>query len=435
MKRSDLLAICLAIFSMFLGAGNIIFPPMVGQLAGDQIIQGGLGFMVGDIGLTLVTLIGVALAGGPDKVTVDLPDWAAKLFWISLFAVMGPAFVVPRTAHVAYEIGLMPFLDNPGEITRNIYAVTFLVIAGYFALTPHRIIGSVGKLMAPALLLMLAGIAVGTFFDPQGGIEAASGTYVNQAFSEGMVQGYLTMDALGPLCLGWMIAQVLREHGVKSEQSIVRYSAIVGLFAALGMGLVYSAMLYLGATSHTVAPEATNGAQILTAYVTALFGSSGTMIMGLVITLACLTTAIGTPGACAQYFHSIAPKRSYRWYVVMIYIAAAGVATLGLDQLIKISIPVMVIIYPVAIVLTLTAVLRRWVTSSVLTTRYTVLVTVMFASLDAWKATGLMPQVVESVLADNLPLFAGNMGWLLPSLLATGIGVVITQRGNLVARV
>ena len=434
MKRSDLLAICLAIFSMFLGAGNIIFPPMVGQMAGEHILLGGLGFMTGDIGLTLVTLIGVAIAGGPDKVTRDLPDWAAKLFWIALFAVMGPAFIVPRTAHVAYEVGLLPFLDAPGETVRNLYAVIFLTVAGYFALTPHRMIKSVGKLMAPLLLLILAVIAIATLNNPQGVIQAASGPYIEQAFSEGMVQGYLTMDALGPLCLGWMIAQVLREHGVKGDANIVRYSAIVGLFAALGMALVYSAMLYLGATSHSVAPEVTNGAQILTAYVTVLFGSAGTIIMGAVITLACLTTAIGTPGACAQYFHSIAPRYSYRWYIGAIYLAAAGVATMGLDQLIKLSIPVMVIIYPMAITLTITAVLQRWLTNSVFVTRITALVTVIFASLDGWKATGMMPDAVDATLSNHLPLFVQSMGWLLPVVVAIVISTLLSESRILLAK-
>ncbi len=424
MKRNDLLAICLAIFSMFLGAGNIIFPPIVGQQAGEFILEGGLGFMAGDIGLTLLTLVGVAMAGGPDKVTRDLPDWASKAFWIALFAVMGPAFVVPRSAHVAYEIGLLPFIDNPGSLTLNLYAVVFLAIAGWFAINPSRLIVSVGKQMAPLLLLMLTVIAVATLWQPQGGIEAATGAYASNAFSEGMVQGYLTMDALGPLCLGWMIAQLLRNHGVRSDRDIVRYSAMVGLFAALGMALVYSALLYLGATSHSVAPAATNGAHILTAYITALFGTSGTLIMGIIITLACLTTAIGTPSACAEYFHTIGPRFTYRQYIIGIYLVAALVATLGLEQLIAVSIPVMVIIYPLAITLTIIGMLRRWIKHPVLVTRLVATTTLVFAALDGWQASGLMPTMLNTWLTDNLPLFAQHMTWLVAAGIALIAGVL-----------
>ncbi|PJE78376.1 Branched-chain amino acid transport system 2 carrier protein [invertebrate metagenome] len=428
MKPTDLLAICLAIFSMFMGAGNIIFPPMVGQQAGSHILSGSFGFLAGDIGLTLFTLIGVAIAGGPSKITDDLPPWAAKTFWIVLFSVLGPAFVVPRTAHVAWEIGVEPFINNSGELIQSAFIIAFLALAAWSALSPGRIINAVGRFMAPVLLLILAIIAVATVINPQGHIEAASGNYINHAFSEGMIQGYLTMDALGPLCLGWMIANLLRSKGVTSERSIVYYSAVVGLFATVGMGMIYSALLYLGATSHEVSPQAVNGAHILTTYISALFGTTGALITGIVIFLACLTTAVGTPGACAQYFHSIAPSHSYRWYIGIIYLISAGIAMIGLDKIITLSIPVLVTIYPVAIALTMTSILRRFIPAPVVMTRTTSLITLIFALLDGWKVSSLMPEAIALYLSHYLPLFDQSMGWFMPAVVAMVCSAVIGSR-------
>ena len=258
MKKTNVAALGLMTFSLFLGAGNVIFPPMIGQMAGHNTFMAGLGFIAGDVGLTLLALIAISMIGGPDKILQDFPAFIQKLFWVVLFIIIGPAFVIPRAAMVAYETGFFPFVGENALIFYS-YAFVFLFVGMVLTLNPQKIVATVGKWMTPALLILLTTIAVATLLAPQSAIEPACGNYQEQAFSEGLIQGYLTMDALGALGFGWILASAIKGLGVTSSRGISQYTAIAGVFAATGMVAVYSAMLYLGATSSGVAPNAENG--------------------------------------------------------------------------------------------------------------------------------------------------------------------------------
>ncbi|GAA4649857.1 branched-chain amino acid transport system II carrier protein [Kistimonas scapharcae] len=414
MRRQDLLALGFMTFALFLGAGNVIYPPMVGQQAGDHLLMAAAGFLITAVGLPLMTLVSMALAGGPQKMTADIPRRWHQLFWTALFLVIGPAFAIPRMAVVAYEMGFLPFVEQTQGWHLALYSAVFYLLAWVFALNPGSLIKTVGKLMTPALILLLAAIAWGTLSNPQGAITFAVGDYAHHPFSEGLVQGYMTMDCLAALGFGAVIANTVRSLGVTQPVMMARYTVYAGLMAAVGLGLVYLVLMYLGATSHEVAGQATNGGQVLALYVAALFGLPGKVLLASVITLACLTTAVGVGASCANFFSTQSQRLSYTMAITVIMLVSAVVANVGLTQLITLSVPVVVTLYPLAVAFVVLGLLRRGLSAPGDVYFTVTLVTACFAVLDGLKAAGLLPTVLAETFSHWLPLFDAGLGWLLP---------------------
>ena len=270
-------------------------------------------------------------------------------------------------------------------------------------------------------LLVLGGAAV---FAPAGTVGATAPDYQAAPLMQGFLQGYLTMDTLGALVFGIVIATAIRDHGVDMAHRVTRYSILAALIAAIGLALVYLALFRLGATSHAIAGDAQNGVQILTAYVQHTFGMAGSLLLALVITLACLTTAVGLITACGEFFSNQFPV-SYRTVVIVVSLFSLLVANLGLTQLISFSVPVLVGLYPLAIVLVLLSLTDGLWLHPPRVFRPVMAMTLVFgvfAGLDAAGLKALVPGWLGS-----LPLAEHSLGWLLPALL-TLLGAMIFDR-------
>ncbi len=406
-------------FAFFLGAGNIIFPPLAGQLAGENMLSAMSGFLVTAVGLPLVGIIAVAMAGGGwQGLTRDLPSKVATLMAVLIFIIIGPAFAAPRTGLVAYEMAVKPFLSaDAGQASLTTFSVIFFAIALFFAWSRGKLIDMIGKFLTPALFVVLAVLAIAVFVNPQASIVAAQGEYATQAFTKGFLEGYNTMDTFAALMFGMLIVDVIRSKGISDEKTTCTYLIYAGLIAAAGLAFVYISLFYLGATSSTVAPNAGNGGMILTAYVMALFGAPGQVILSAIVLLACLTTAIGLISACADYFSSLTPMSYKKWAVVLAVICAV-VANVGLNQLIALSVPVLFALYPVAIALVALTLVRKWLPNPRLAYRVVLLVSFIFSMIDVAKYLKF-----DVSMFSSLPLFNYGMAWVLPTLVA----LVITR--------
>ncbi len=406
-------------FAFFLGAGNIIFPPLAGQLAGENMLSAMSGFLVTAVGLPLVGIIAVAMAGGGwQGLTRDLPSKVATLMAVLIFIIIGPAFAAPRTGLVAYEMAVKPFLSaDAGQASLTTFSVIFFAIALFFAWSRGKLIDMIGKFLTPALFIVLAVLAIAVFVNPQASIVAAQGEYSTQAFTKGFLEGYNTMDTFAALMFGMLIVDVIRSKGISDEKTTCTYLIYAGLIAAAGLAFVYISLFYLGATSSTVAPNAGNGGVILTAYVMALFGAPGQVILSAIVLLACLTTAIGLISACADYFSSLTPMSYKKWAVVLAVICAV-VANVGLNQLIALSVPVLFALYPVAIALVALTLVRKWLPNPRLAYRVVLLVSFIFSMIDVAKYLKF-----DVSMFSSLPLFNYGMAWVLPTLVA----LVITR--------
>ncbi|MEH0742049.1 branched-chain amino acid transport system II carrier protein [Vibrio cholerae] len=413
LKITDILALGFMLFAFFLGAGNIIFPPIAGQFAGDNVFPAMMGFLATAVGLPLATIIAIAVAGGSwDHLTEHLPKRAAVVMAVLIFVIIGPAFAAPRTGLVAYEMAIKPFLADAAQMQLTMFSILFFAVAVFFAWSQGKLIDVIGKVLTPALFIGLIVLAGAVFIDPQGEILAAQGEYLTHPLQKGFLEGYNTMDTFGALMFGVLIVDALRQKGITSQKATSKYLISAACIAAVGLAFVYISLFYLGATSSAVAAGADNGGVVLSLYVQALFGPYGQVVLSVIVLLACLTTAIGLISACSDYFSSLTPL-SYKQWVVINGVACAVVANVGLAQLIALSVPVLFALYPVAIALIALTFMRNKLANPTMAYRVVILVALLFALIDAAKVAGL-----DMSALSMLPLFDVGMGWLLPTAAA-----------------
>ena len=421
LKGFDLLALGFMTFALFLGAGNIIFPPSAGMAAGEFIWRAALGFLLTGVGLPLLTVVALArVGGGMDRLTAPLGKFAGTVLAVAVYLAIGPLFATPRTAVVSFEMGIAPFSGNSG-MPLFIYTLVFFAAMLFLVLNPGQLVNRIGKFITPVLwaaLLVLGGAAI---FAPAGEVGAVNESYRGAPLIKGFLEGYLTMDTLGALVFGIVIATAIRDRGVTEPALVTRYSMIAGVIAAIGLSLVYLALFYLGATSQGIAGGAENGVQILTTYVQHTFGTPGSLLLAVVITLACLTTAVGLTTACGEFFSALLPV-SYRSVVIVFALFSLLVANQGLTQLISVSVPVLVGLYPLAIVLVALSLLDRFWLSSSRVFVPVMAVTLVFGVVDGLAAAGLGSWV--PTLFTQLPLADQSMGWLVPVLVMLVLAVV-----------
>lgn len=441
LKSTDVIAVGFMLFAFFLGAGNIIFPPLAGQIAGDHVFSAMLGFLLTAVGLPLVTIIAVAIAGGSwDSLTQYLPAKISTLMATLIFIIIGPAFAAPRTGLVSFEMAFKPFF-SPDFLKHASYllpgfSIVFFAIAVLFSWYQGRLIDLIGKILTPTLFIGLIIVAIGVFVAPQGPILQAAGDYASKPLTKGFLEGYNTMDTFASLMFGMLMVDALKGKGITEKAATTKYLIMAAVIAAIGLAFVYISLFYLGATSSTVALGMDNGGKILSAYVQALFGFKGQIVLSIIALLACLTTAIGLITACSDYFSSLTPI-NYKTWVIVNGVVCAVVANVGLAQLIALSIPVLFALYPVAVALVLLTFLRKLFANPYATYRVVLSVSFLFALIDAvkniatismWGGTIHVGDTSVYIGLDSLPLFNYGMAWLLPTLIAIVVMAVIPMK-------
>lgn len=428
MKKSlsvtDIMALGFMLFAFFLGAGNIIFPPMAGQLAGENLSSAMAGFLVTAAGLPLITVVAVAAAGGTwDHLTSDLPRKVALVIAVLIFIIIGPAFAAPRAGLVAYEMGVRPFISSPSNVHLALFSIVFFAIAMALAWSQGTLLDTIGKVLTPIMFACLIVLSVMVIINPQGPIIQAQGEYITQPFTKGFLEGYLTMDTFAALMFGMLLVQAINSKGVTERKDVARYLIAAGIIAAVGLCLVYISLFYLGATSNSIAAGFENGGAILAEYVRVLFGNQGQWVLSAIVLIACLTTAVGLMSASSDFF-SKKTKLGYKGWVLINGSACALVANVGLSQLIELSVPVLFALYPVAVALVALTFIRKWLPKP--STAYRVVIAVAFvcALVDAAKVIGLNVSMFQF-----LPLFELGLGWVVPTM-ACLVGMLFYGSSN-----
>jgi LIVCS family branched-chain amino acid:cation transporter len=413
LKSRDVLALGFMTFALFVGAGNIIFPPIVGLHSGAYVWLAAIGFLVTAVGLPVLTIIALARVGGAmDALSGPIGRTAGLLLGSVCYLAVGPLFATPRTATVSFEVGLAA-LTGGSPLALFLYSLLYFLVVLAVSLYPGRLLDSVGKVLGPLKILALLILGGSAFVLAPSESGPATAAYLAAPFSQGFINGYLTMDTLGALAFGIVIVNAIRSRGVESPQLITRYAIIAGLIAGVGLALVYISLFRLGAGSYSIAAQANNGAAVLHAYVQHSFGPMGSIFLALLISLACLVTAVGLTCACAEYFSRLLPL-SYRTLVIILAAFSLLVSNMGLDKLIQVSLPVLTAIYPPCIVLiALSFCWELWhvpgrVVGPVM------LVALLFGVVDGLKASGLDVGLSESLFA--LPLAEQGLAWLLPTV-------------------
>jgi LIVCS family branched-chain amino acid:cation transporter len=424
LKGQDILALGFMTFALFVGAGNIIFPPFVGLQAGPNVWMAALGFLVTAVGLPVITVVALARVGGSmDALSSPIGKVAGGLLAAVCYLAVGPLFATPRTATVSFAVGMAP-LTGETPLALFLYSAVYFLLVFFVSLYPGRLLDTVGRFLAPLKIIALAVLGIAAFALPVGPSGDAVPEYVAAPFSLGFINGYLTMDTLGALVFGIVIVNAIRSRGVESPKLITRYAIIAGLIAGVGLALVYVSLFRLGSGSHAVAAGATNGAAVLHAYVQHTFGSLGSGFLAVLISLACLVTAVGLTCACAEYFSRVLPL-SYRTLVLLLALFSLLVSNLGLTKLIAFSIPVLTAIYPPCIVLVaLSFCAGLWHSQSRILGPV-MFVSLLFGLIDAIKGAGFAHWLPTSLL--DLPLSEQGLAWLVPSVAVLFVAVVIDR--------
>lgn len=424
------------LFGMFFGAGNLIFPIQLGQLAGTNFWLALAGFLVTAIGLPFLGILAIGLSGsnGVRELSNRVHPVFGFLFSLFLYLTIGPFFAIPRTATVPFAVGIEPYVgDGHIALFLAIFSFLFFLLVYYFSLNPAKIMDVIGKYLTPAFLLFLFLLIIISLVRPMGSFQEPQGTYLNNAFMTGFKEGYNTMDALASLAFGIVVINAIKAKGISDVKSIAKTTWKSGIFAMLLMMLIYGFITYMGSSSVQAVGMFENGGLIFAAVAKHYFGSFGGILLAIIIVLACLKTSIGLITSCSEFFHEVFPKISYKSFVFILCAVSFLFANLGLNKIIQFAVPVLMFLYPLAIVLIVLALVSPLFKGKQSVYLMAMVLTFFVSILDGYQAlVKSMPEAklmffdqIGAFYENILPFYDLGLGWILPALVGAVIGYFI----------
>ena len=411
--KRKMLLVSFMLFSLFFGAGNLIFPPFLGQNAGEQMPLAIAGFLITAVVLPVLGVVVVAEFNGLEKLARKVDPRFAIVFTILIYLSIGPGLGIPRAASVPFEMAIAPYL--PGSASSGLfmllYSFVFFMIAGWLALTPNKLVDRIGRFLTPSLLILLSILFVTFLFRGEAAVAEAQPAYEAGSMVKGFLEGYQTMDTIAALNFGLVIATTLRSLNVKDKKDVMHYTVKAGMIAGSILAMIYLMLSYMGMKSSAVYPIQENGAWTLRCIVHQLFGEFGAVFLAATFTLACLTTCVGLITSISQYFSTLTSKLSYRQWTYIIVGFSFIVCNQGLTTILGISVPVLNAIYPISIVLIVLGLLDKKLKNNPYIYPCTVgavaVVSIIYA-LDELK----VPLGVLRTVCEKLPFYSFGMGWV-----------------------
>lgn len=411
----DMVVVGFALFSMFFGAGNTVFPPYIGMESGDQWFAGFLMFFIGDCGLALMGCFALLRMGSTEAVFNRIGKTVGTVLVAICLLCVGPFIAVPRTAATTYELGIAP---NISGIPTALFSVIFFAIVLALTIKETAVVDIVGKILTPLLLLGLAIIIIMGIFNPIGDITAAQ---IDNVLGSGLKNGYQTLDAIGAVPTGLIALQSIMAKGYSKKKETATMAGASILCGVL-LFLVYMGLAYLGATVSGIYTSDISRSELILAIVYALMGKAGTIIFGVVVGLACLTTAIGLTGIVAGFFSGVSKgKVPYKAIVIAMCIFSAVVSNLGLDRIISIAGPILDLVYPPVVTVIFIAVAIPNVHDYIS----------RFAAGGAllWSALCSIDALFSVTIGflHKMPLFDLGLSWILPTVIFGLIGLAVAK--------
>ena len=426
LTKRKMLLVSFMLFSLFFGAGNLIFPPFLGQNAGAATIPAVAGFVVTAVILPVLGVIVVAQTDGLDKLGARVNGKFAIIFTMLIYLSIGPGLGIPRAASVPFEMAVAPYLPQnaPLKLFMLGYSLIFFVIAAWLALNPSKLVDRIGQYLTPSLLTLIVFLFIAFVFKGEAAVAAAQPAYSEAPFLKGFCEGYQTMDTIAALNFGLVIATTLRSLGAEEKKDVMRYTKLAGVFAGTILTAVYLMLTYMGTQSSGVYEIQENGAWTLRCIVYQLFGEFGAIILAAIFTLACLTTCVGLITSISQYFSTLFKKFSYRQFVFAITVFSFAICNQGLNTILSISVPILNAIYPVSIVLIVLGLNHRFIDKNRFVYPFTVLGTAVVSVISAVDGAGLSLGFVSSAV-NSLPFSSLGFGWVTVTVVMLVISLVL----------
>ena len=423
--KRKMLLVSFMLFSLFFGAGNLIFPPFLGQNAGETTPLAIASFLITAVVLPVLGVIVVAAFDGLDCLAGKVDARFAVVFTVLIYLSIGPGLGIPRAASVPFEMAVAPYLPENAPLKWCMagYSLVFFVIAAWLALTPKKLVERIGKFLTPSLLVLLVFLFVNFLFRGDAGVAAAQETYAANPMVKGFLEGYQTMDTIAALNFGLVIAVTIRNLGVENKKSVMRYTVTAGLAAGTILSLVYLMLAYMGMKSSAVYPIQENGAWTLRCIVSQLFGGPGAVLLAAIFTLACLTTCVGLITSISQFFSGLTKKLSYRQWVFVIAGFSFLICNQGLNTILSLSVPVLNAIYPMSIVLIILGLCDSKIQKNCFIYPVTIAAVGVESVLYVLEQAKL-PLGIIGELCHKLPLYSMGLGWVVVGLAAVLVSMV-----------
>lgn len=402
-QKFKTLVIGFALFAMFFGAGNVLLPPFIGLKTGSSYYMSIIGFVLTGVGLPLLTLLVIFYIDGKyEKLFEPLGKNFSKFLMVAAFLTIGPAIGIPRTAATTFEIGMKPFFPSLSPIVGSII---FFLINLFFVMKKSNVLDKIGKLLTPTLLVTIVVLIIKGIISP---IASTSAGVSPDAFSQGFLEGYNTVDAVAAVIFAGLVWKSLGQ--TISDKEVLKKTSIKAAFiAALGLSAIYSGFIYLGATSN--APIDIERTALLNLITKSLLGNYGVALLSIIVSLACLTTSIGLIVSVSSYFEEVLSyKVKYNVVVLVVISISYAISQLGVDKIINYALPILLVFYPLLI----TVLFLTLSKASPVVSKYTIYTTFVVSIID---------QIYP------LPLHNQGFAWLIPALICYA-GVTLIQIGN-----
>ncbi|MGT2866819.1 branched-chain amino acid transport system II carrier protein [Streptococcus fryi] len=454
MKKSQSLTsmyliVGLMLFALFFGAGNLIYPALLGLYSGSNLWLAVLGFCLTAVTLPLLGVVAIAYTGSEDAESIARPvsKLYAIFFSVALYLSIGPFFAIPRTGATSYSIGIEPVFGS-SFLVKVLYAIIFFGLSYFLAIKPSKMADRIGKYLTPTLLLVIAILVIASFVNPADSLgtplnakASIDNAFADVPFVAGLIQGYGTMDALASLAFAIVVINSAKSFGAKSNAEIAGITVKSGVIATLLLALIYIFVSRIGATSQALFNltdgqfmlngNAVDGGTILSKASHYYLGTVGQVILSVVIFLACLTTSTGLISACAEYFHKLVPKVSYIVWATAFTLIATTLYFGGLSEIINWSVPVLFLLYPLTVVIIVLALSHKFFNNDGIVYKTTIGLTFIASLYDAISTFAAMtqffviPDNIKNFFSNIVPLGAYSMGWITFATVGFILGLIL----------
>ena len=446
MKRSltlkETVTLTSMLFGMFFGAGNLIFPAILGINAGSNIWSAFFGVFVTAVGIPMLAVVALGLSRSEG--VVELSGRVSKgyslFFCTLLYLTIGPLFAIPRCASTAFSVGAVKLLPGGHDgLFLALFSLVFFAIVLYFSLKPGGIMTWIGKWLNPVFLLFLAVLVIAALLKPITGVSAvtpATGYETGGgAFFRGFLEGYNTLDALAGLAFGIVVIDVVRSHGVSQPEDVARSTARAGIFSCLFMGFIYLFITLISTQSAPVCASASNGGEVLGLIADHYFQAAGSVLLTAIVTFACLKTAIGLVTSCSKAFVDMFPKGpGYNQWAIIFSVVSFGIANFGLSSIVAWCVPVLMFLYPLAITLVLLALFGKAFGNRkgvyVWTTAFTLVAAIfdMIGAVSRMIPGNALLSGLTGFAGKVLPLYSLGLGWVCPAAVGFIVGLIVSRK-------
>ena len=423
-RMKDLFVIGFALFAMFFGAGNLIFPPYLGLISGSHWWVGFLGFTITDAGLGLLAIIALSKYDGNLNILASRVNKTfAIIISTAIILCIGPFLATPRTAATTYEIGILPIFGE--SVNRYLFSIIFFIIAFLLSVRPSKVVDIVGKFLTPSLLVCMTVLIIKGIVSPIG--EIANTAMIDNVLEKGITDGYQTMDAIAGCMFALVVLNAVKTRNYSSQSLEIKATIYSGIIAAVCLAFIYGGLLYLGAQTSSLGiyDVNTDNTQLLVDITNKVLGGTGVYILAIITALACLTTAIGLISAAGNFFSDMSKgKVSYELVVVLCSIVSCAISMLGVSQIIKISAPILQILYPCAMTIVLIGLFNEKIKDDIVF-KIPAIVSLVFGFLFVLQEKELLGKFGETLKA--LPLSKFGLGWVVPMILGLVLAMIISS--------